>query len=213
MHVMCYGLRDGTLVSATEVQRGLACGCFCPACGGTLVAKKGSYRTAHFAHFDREDCGGWLETIVHQRAKALLIEEKKLMLPPVYRVPGTGECKSPWKLVTFEKIDLEVTLGNGRADAIGIINGRPLAIEIAVTHKISKKRIFEYRELGHAAVEIDFLPVADLHDDNIRSILTTTVQERRWICNQYMESCKLWQLGQQDYSLNSPKLRRRYYAY
>lgn len=211
MPLMPYGLRDGTLVSANEVQRGLACGCICPACRGTLVAKKGSYRAAHFAHFDREDCGGWLETIVHQRAKALLLEEKKLMLPPVYRIPG--DCIFPWTLVSFEKIALEVTLGNGRADAVGIVNGRPLAIEIAVTHKISEKRIFEYRELGHAAVEIDMPPVAHIHDDSIRLILTTTVLESRWICNQHMESCKLWRLGQKDYNLNSLKLRRRYYAY
>ena len=211
MPLMPYGLRDGTLVSANEVQRGLACGCICPTCKGTLVAKKGSYRAAHFAHFDIEDCGGWLETVVHQRAKALLVEEKKMMLPPVYRVPG--ECLFPWTPVTFEKIDLEVTLGNGRADAIGIINGRPLAIEIAVTHKISEKRIFEYRELGHDAVEIDITPVNDFNDNTIRAILTTTVQEKRWICNQDIESSKLWQLRQRDYRLNSLKLRRRYYSY
>ena len=211
MLVMSYGLRDGIFVSANDVQRGLACGCICPACRCALVAKKGSYRAAHFAHFDREDCGGWLETVVHQRAKALLVEEKKLMLPPVYRVPG--KCIFPWRLVTFEKIDVEVTLGNGRADAIGIINGKPLAIEIAVSHKISEKRIFEYRELGHAAVEIDIPPMKNANDDTIRSILTTTALESRWICNRHIESCKLWQLGQGDYRLNSLKLRRRYYTY
>lgn len=211
MPVMPFGLRDGTLVSANEVQRGLECGCICPACRGTLVAKKGPYRAAHFAHFDREDCGGWLETIVHQRAKALLLEEKKLMLPPVYRVPG--ECISPFALVSFEKIELEVTIGSGRADAIGIVNGRSLSIEIAVTHKISEKRIFEYRELGHDAVEIDITPINDFNDDTIREILTTTVQEKRWICNGDIESSKLWQLRRDDYRLNSLKLRRRFYSY
>jgi hypothetical protein len=203
---MTYGMRDGELVSAKDVPRGLACGCICPACGSQLVARQGSCRAAHFAHHKRKDCGGWLETVLHQRAKALLLEEKKLMVPPVYKIPGV--CLFPWTLITFEKVDIEVPLGNGRADAIGIVKGRPLAVEFAVTHKVSESRILEYRELEHPAVEIDLPQTNENFDTGIASILEKTGPNKRWIYNPHVNYNKL-----SRYAWKPQSFRRRYYTY
>jgi hypothetical protein len=114
---LLYGFREGKFLSVHEVQRGLDCGCICPSCGSRLVAKKGLDHSEHFSHFDQQGSIGCLETLLHQRAKQLLMVEKKIMLPPVYRVPG--ECLFPFKLVHFKKVEIEIELGNGRADAIG----------------------------------------------------------------------------------------------
>ena len=38
---LLYALRDNSIVSISDVESGLKCGCVCPACGERLVAKKG----------------------------------------------------------------------------------------------------------------------------------------------------------------------------
>jgi hypothetical protein len=74
-----------------------------------------------------------------------------------------------------------------------------------VTHKVSKERINEYRELHQAAVEIDLVAGKDL-DDSIISSLEGVSSGRRWICNRHIESSH-------SRRLHSLKLRRAYYSY
>ena len=50
-----YGLKEGKLLHISEVPRGLACGCVCPACGDRLVARQGPLREHHFCLQSR--CG------------------------------------------------------------------------------------------------------------------------------------------------------------
>ena len=40
----------GEVLSIDKVERGLACGCVCPACGTRLEARKGEIVRHHFAH-------------------------------------------------------------------------------------------------------------------------------------------------------------------
>ncbi|MDI1251274.1 MAG: competence protein CoiA family protein [Lacunisphaera sp.] len=66
-----------------EVHRGLACGCFCPACEGPVVAKQGEVRIHHFAHHDRRDCRYALEASLFGMAVTLLAETgARISLPP-----------------------------------------------------------------------------------------------------------------------------------
>jgi hypothetical protein len=135
------------------------------------------------------------------------------MVPPVYRIPG--ECVYPWSRIIFEEIDVEVSLGNGRADAVGITKGRALAIEFAVTHKVSGSRIFEYRELKHAAVEISIPKVNRNIDGVISYILAKGDVNSRWIYNPHIEYDK-WRnikLGYKGYARKPQSLRKKYYAY
>ncbi|TIQ19889.1 MAG: hypothetical protein E5X61_27130, partial [Mesorhizobium sp.] len=64
---LVYGKRtDGTLAHISDVVRGLACQCICPACEGQLVARtKADFRVPHFAHNGGEACGGGPETALH----------------------------------------------------------------------------------------------------------------------------------------------------
>lgn len=53
-----YGEKNGHLYHVDEVPRGLDCGCYCPSCGGHLVARQGAQKQWHFAHyFEPVDCG------------------------------------------------------------------------------------------------------------------------------------------------------------
>lgn len=75
-----FGLRDGRLYEPTEVERGLACGCTCPACGSPLKARSGEVRP-HFAHHVIVECAGAWESAVHRMAKQLIREARHLMVP------------------------------------------------------------------------------------------------------------------------------------
>jgi competence CoiA-like predicted nuclease len=59
-----YGLKDENLISIDEVESGLACDCFCPACKKQLIAKKGKVNVHHFAHYKVKDCNGGIETAI-----------------------------------------------------------------------------------------------------------------------------------------------------
>lgn len=53
---LIYALKDGELIHISEADRGLACGCRCPACGEMLVARKGPVKVHHFAHYSSQGC-------------------------------------------------------------------------------------------------------------------------------------------------------------
>lgn len=204
-----HGLCNGVMVSVEDVERGLDCGCTCPDCGGRFIAKQGAERVWHFAHSDAKEGRGCHETLLHKRAKELLKSRKVLMLPPVYRVPYS-KCLYPFSSVVFDEVEVEVQVGNGRADAVGWIGDMCLAVEFYVTHKVTAERIYEYRDLQVAAVEIDLVPERCLDDSIIASFLEGAAADRRWICNKHIDSIRV---GSGGYVLHSCKIRNTYYSY
>lgn len=75
--------KKGQAVCVSDVQRGLACECFCPACNSPLMAKKGQKRIAHFAHIKGADCDHGYEEAVHLLAKEVF-RETKMLCPPQF---------------------------------------------------------------------------------------------------------------------------------
>jgi hypothetical protein len=62
-----FGLKNGILVSVSEVDSGLACGCVCPSCYKKLQAKKGKKVAHYFSHDPAEDtkeCKSAFETAI-----------------------------------------------------------------------------------------------------------------------------------------------------
>lgn len=71
---LTYGLDEqGQLAHISEVERGDACGCLCPACNSPLRAKKGEVVQHHFAHVNAE-CEHAVESALHLAAKEVLAE-------------------------------------------------------------------------------------------------------------------------------------------
>ncbi len=154
---LVYGLRpDGTLAHISEVQRGIACDCNCPACGGRLVARKGDEKVPHFGHDDGEACGGGPETVLHLLAKEVFRANPAMLLPERLGLNKGNIVMKPGQEVTTQFLRIEFT------DPKKIIPdlyvralGYDLFVEVAVTHASDETKIRRLREHGTMAVEID----------------------------------------------------------
>jgi len=189
----------GHVVSVAYVERGLACNCTCPGCGGRVVAKKGEVVTWHFAHADVEACQAGYESAIHLAVKQIIENRRALLLPPcnVFRHPD-GDCATiakmrfrkekthhfgdfeyvPWtpsetdaaypasgyavlpgRLVKFDEVIVERQEGDIRPDLIGVLAGRRLYIEVAVTHFIDNEKERRIRARDIPTIEIAVEPL------------------------------------------------------
>lgn len=199
---LVYGLRpDGTLAHISEVKRGVACGCDCPACGGRLVARKGDENVPHFGHHGGDACGGGPETVLHLLAKEVFRADPSLLLPKRLGLNKGNVVTKPGQQVTTQFLRIEFT------DAKKVIPdlyvralGYDLFVEVAVTHASDETKIQRLREHGVMAVEIDLsrLPrdstreqIADAvlrsaprcwlyHPDIDKALVKSRADEERW---------------------------------
>src|SRR3989338_3006834 len=79
-----FGLRDGRLFQPDSVSRGLSCNCVCPGCGSRLVAHHGEKKVKYFAHYAKGECVRGYESAIHKAAKQILLEYKKIWVPPIH---------------------------------------------------------------------------------------------------------------------------------
>ena len=81
-----YGVHAGSgkLKHISEVPSGLACGCFCAACGGRFEARKGIRRRHHFAHESNYECMYASEVAIYRAVADILENQLQLTLPPAY---------------------------------------------------------------------------------------------------------------------------------
>lgn len=172
-----YALQNGKLVSIEDVESGLACNCFCPACNGKLVARKGEIRKPHFAHYKVEDCKHGAETALHLAAKEIIMEKKVFTIPSSKadkKVDGSQPILRGRKRIEFDKVESEVNLGDFIADILAKVNGKDLIIEIAVTHFVDETKREKIIAKGISAVEVD---LSELKDGFTKSELVNLVIE------------------------------------
>jgi hypothetical protein len=169
---LVFALRHGHLISIDEVGRGRQADCRCPACGASLIAKKGPEVSHHFAHEGGQSCEGAVETALHLLAKHLICSPGATLSLPVYEimskvkrgsearviseaVPGVGG-----KTCRVDRGRQEAQFDGFRADAVisvssGSDSVRQMIVEIAVTNRCSKQKIRRIAATGIPAIEID----------------------------------------------------------
>jgi hypothetical protein len=191
-----FGLRrNGELAHISTVLSGLACECYCAACGTRLMAKKGEKNTHHFAHYQAEECEHALETVLHLAAKKILEESSEIILPELIiyeevsgEICGQSRIKKGEAIVCeqhiahIDNVILEKHLTSIVPDVIAYIDGIPLIIEIAVTHFVDEDKQNKINDLWISCIEIDLSDVfiaANL--DAIRSIVVDSVAEKVWL--------------------------------
>lgn len=188
---LLFALRDGQWTGIRSVASGLACGCVCPACGGALVAKKGSKQQHHFAHAHGAICTGGLETALHRLAKDAVVAQRGLLLPAV-EVYNKGLVQpAQWAQytralpeATREGLQLDVLLTNGT---------QQLAVEIKVSHATPRYKAQKLLRMGLPCVEIDASAIyhellANGEAEDLAAVQTAILRHsgyRKWLCNPY----------------------------
>jgi hypothetical protein len=149
-----FGLRtiDQRYVDAMDVPNGKSCGCICPVCREGLIAKnQGQFKVEHFAH--RADCEGAYESILHGAAKQVIVELGFVWLPASH----AGKKAQ----FVFARCEVEKARDKVRPDlTVFTKRGRPLAIEVCVTHEIDelKEEYLRSQKLACIEYDLDDLP-------------------------------------------------------
>lgn len=187
---LVFGLREAKLVSINDVESGLACNCVCPnpLCGDRLVAHKGQKLAYHFKHHNRTDCKTGFETGLHMLAKDALAEALEFRLPAYTKGIGlkreeiTGE-----RMMKFDRAELEKRTGRIVPDVILYADGRPLLVELVVTHWCDQTKIDMMKVGDLSCVEVNLGPYRDIWDmESLREIVVTKAS-RKWLNNKYAE--------------------------
>ena len=195
--LLCYGVREGKLLHISEVPRGLAGGCVCPACGDRLVARQGQLREHHFAHAAGNDCRTAVETALHLAAKEILASRKEIVLPSVgiqfhfhrYRASGDKSLTiAPERRYQLTSVALERRLTNIVPDVLAHVENRPLLIEFRVTHGIEAQKLARIQSLDMSTVEIDLSAAPrDLPWKDLEELVVESGTHKQWIYNAVAE--------------------------
>lgn len=190
-----YGMKEGKLVHIDEVERGIACGCFCPGCNHPLVARKGEQTVHHFAHHKGKECEHAVETALHLAAKDIL-EKVGWMHVPAAKLDSDRSFDdielwevSPKQKIHFDRVVLEKRFDGFVPDVVAYVGERPLLIEVTVTHKTDEEKIEKIKAAGLSVVEIDLSKAdRDMPADELEHIVIGPSDKKKWLLNQRVES-------------------------
>ena len=129
-----------------DVDNGVKCECFCPACGHPLVAKnEGEIRAHHYSHLSNVDCEHGYQSSIHLMAKIIFLEIKEFMFIK------QGQA-------VYYKIDqvvLERKIGSIIPDILITCDGKQFMVEIYVTHALDDKKKQKIETMNISTLEID----------------------------------------------------------
>ena len=168
-----YGDRRGELVHASQVRRGLACGCVCVGCGDRLVARRGPKIRPHFAHRSSDRfCDG--EALLHRLAKRLLAERIGVGIETGRSVNVQWDClrcgiEHETDLVSgAASVAVEHSIGTGRGvirpDVTVLdVGDEPLTfVEVVVSH-VPDEVVYDFaQESGIGLAEFRIATVDDV---------------------------------------------------
>ena len=186
---LSFGLRDGELLHISEVPRGLACGCVCPACGDRLVARQGPIREHHFAHAVGHDCRTAVETALHLATKEILANRKEIVLPSVeIKFRHRSQAIAEEQRFQLTSVAVEQRLTDFVPDVIAHVKNRPLLIEVRVTHGVEPEKLARIRSLNLSTLEIDLSAAPrDLALKDLEKLVVGPGTHKRWIHNAFAE--------------------------
>ncbi|WP_303924866.1 competence protein CoiA family protein [Draconibacterium sediminis] len=193
-----YGLKNGEIVSIDQVESGLKCDCFCPACNGRLIARKGTEKQHHFAHYKSDDCGKGTETILHKLSKEI-ISNAKTFTTPALKLGDSDITIFEETEIQIDNVKLEHRLGDIIPDIIIESKGKELLVEITVTHELCFPKTRTITEKGFATIEIfvqelitELYSSGDLFlKSNIfQDELLSGTKYKRWIFNPKVDKVK-----------------------
>ena len=169
------------LVNIKQVERGLACNCYCFECGEPVVARKGEKNEHHFAHSNnKESCHINPEGILHKFAKQVIMEKKCVVLPPI---PETDETEAKnWQ---FSSLVAEQAVGSIRPDLVANTDNEMLFIEVAVTSFVDTDKLNFIKQLNIKTVEIDLRELLKrnvrIPSEEVEQFILKQVDNKKWL--------------------------------
>ncbi|RWA52095.1 hypothetical protein AU476_19215 [Cupriavidus sp. UYMSc13B] len=100
-----------------------------------------------------------------------------------FKIPEWGFADLPARTVHLDVVLIEKADGDIRPDIIGVVGGRRIFIEVAVTHFIDKEKLARIRDRGVATLEIVIPPTASLDWAALRSIILSDPAGKYWRFN------------------------------
>ena len=213
-----FGLKDGRVWAPSEVPKGKACGCSCPGCHAPLAAKAQESRRKrpHFAHLTDTGCQTGRETGIHERAKQLIADHQRLVIPawtgdpidmpnPPHARDDHGrlhwgrQVEQPSRNIVLHDIEIERSFGSFKPDVVARDKMGELLIEIRVTHAVGDVKAAQVQAQGRRMVEID---LSQLHRDiphDLKAFELAVLDDaanRSWIS--FPEAVAEWQASKQE---------------
>lgn len=184
---MTYAIKNEELVHISEVESGLKCGCLCPACGETLIARKGSRVIHHFAHKSTMECEYGYQTSLHLAAKRIISETHQISVPALYLTfPGTErkELIEEEQLINVSEVVLEKKIDNIIPDILLETNIGKILVEIFVTHEIDDDKKKKIKRLDIPTIEINLNKVdRNITEGDLKQALLSNNENKSWIYN------------------------------
>lgn len=173
-----FGLQthDQRMASPQSVPNGLGCGCVCAGCGQPLIARQGAIKVWHFAHASGSDCAHAVESAIHKMAKQLILDRREIY------VPGYVESRQIKGVNWQEMLSVEVQVAgvqplnecieekridSRQPDISAVMNGMPLAIEVAFTHFCDDEKIAWLEGRNLTTLEIDIFMPPDTPSEDV----------------------------------------------
>lgn len=199
------GVRNSKIIHVNDVESGLKCNCYCPACGGRFVAYKGKILRPHFKHQTETNCKYSFETALHYLAKEIILEKSYLDLPfcnwEIPYVPATWFGKMSanepmlneiihFRTIHFDMVEVEKWEGNFKPDLKCHVGEKQLLIEITVTHGIDQDKLAKIKNNNIPLLEINLSLLQ--HEINKKTLRRTLFNKQllyeraktfRWIYN------------------------------
>lgn len=166
---------EGKMVQPFDVPRGLNCGCTCPNCHETLLARHGEVNEHGFAHHS-ETRGANLKicymVIMYKLAEQIVQTKKKIHAPSYYGIFKETD-------IEFEdvKIDSQYEREDKQPDVIATTkDGKQYLIEFVFKYKVQHKQVLDYKNL--TCIEID---LANQSLESLEKFLLSSSEDRKWL--------------------------------
>lgn len=187
---LTYALKDEVITHVSKVERGLKCGCVCPACGERLIAKKGQKMMHHFAHQTTKDCEYGYESSLHLAAKEILSQTRKMVIPPVYihfpnsYKPDVPICEA--KEITVDRVELEQRFNNLVPDVVVYTGSKRLFLEVYVTHCVDEEKLNKLKAADISTIEINLSKIDhSITTEELTKLLIGDSDEKYWKYNSF----------------------------
>lgn len=213
-----FGEKEGWLFTPDDVERGLACGCYCPSCGSQLIANKPKVKRNYFSHYNSEECFGGYETALHRMGKQIIEDAGYVFLPfksidlKAHIAEGVylrEHIKYSRHKAELSNVVSEQQAERWRPDLTATLkNGATLYIEIQVTHAVEEPKAEALDNL----MEIDLSSVSPDQVLDLEALkeLVLSSSPRQWYrCSLYDELPKV-KRARQRLQERLPEARRQY---